>query len=100
MTTVEPTEDTGPQDDFVIPPVAPTLIERSPESIRVGARLDEHHAPETNGWMSVCRRCGIRTDGPEGSHAPHALQIEQGDRWVDAAVRATNIASLKEKRDT
>jgi hypothetical protein len=30
----------------------------SPEAQQLGSRLDEDHAPETNGRMSVCRRCG------------------------------------------
>jgi len=36
----------------------------SSEASYVGSQLDEHHAPETNGRMSVCRRCGTSTDGP------------------------------------
>ena len=37
------------------------------DSAQTGIHLDEHHVPETNGRMSVCRRCGAQTDGPVGS---------------------------------
>ena len=41
-----------------------------------GSQLDEHHAPETNGRMSVCRRCGSQTDSPAGQqHMPTDRQM-------------------------
>jgi hypothetical protein len=49
----------------------------SPEALQLASRLDEHHAPETNGRMSVCRRCGAQTDGPKGRHVPNERQLER-----------------------
>jgi hypothetical protein len=72
----------------------------SPETIAIGLRLDANHTPETNGWMAVCRRCGIRTDGPDGAHAPHALQIATAESWLDHDALGSSIARLKSKRDT
>ena len=43
----------------------------SHEALNMGSRLDEDHAPETNGRMAVCRRCGAQTDSSEGrQHIP------------------------------
>lgn len=53
------------------------------ETSRVGAELDQDHAPETNGRMSVCRRCGVRTDSPAGAH--HVLderQLPRSQAWL------------------
>jgi len=47
----------------------------SPEALQMGSRLDGHHTSETNGQMSVCRRCGAQTGGPEGLH------IQTNDNW-------------------
>jgi hypothetical protein len=58
---------------------------------QVGARLDEHHLPETNGSVAICRRCGARTDGPIGDHhLPGDRQDARYDRWlgVQAGTRA------------
>jgi hypothetical protein len=58
----------------------------------VGVRLDEHHPPETNGRMSVCRRCGFRTDGPEGlHHHPSGRQEGPSEGWLVAQVHLTSI---------
>ena len=59
-------------------------IVASPEALQMGSRLDEHHAPETNGEMSVCRRCGARTDSPKGRHLPDERQLDRALRWLDA----------------
>jgi len=56
----------------------------SPEALLLGARLDEDHAPVTNGWMSVCRRCGAYTESPQGHrHVPSDLRLERAQQWLD-----------------
>jgi hypothetical protein len=67
------------------------------EAQQVGLRLDEHHAPETNGRMSVCRRCGSPTDGPAGLHAPGEAQIERALRWLDAQSLSRGIERAKSR---
>jgi methyl coenzyme M reductase subunit C-like uncharacterized protein (methanogenesis marker protein 7) len=58
----------------------------------VGTRLDEHHLPETNGRMAVCRRCGIQTDDPQGlHHVPAERQLTRADEWLSAQARAVKI---------
>lgn len=60
----------------------------SPEASLLGARLDEHHSPETNGRMAVCRRCGAQTDGPAGrQHVPHELRLAHSSAWLDMQTR-------------
>jgi hypothetical protein len=57
----------------------------SAEALLLGARLDEDHAPVTNGWMAVCRRCGAYTDGPQGHHhLPSDLRLDRAHGWLDA----------------
>jgi hypothetical protein len=63
----------------------------STEVQEIGARLDGHHTPETNGRMSVCRRCGAQTDGPEGLHIPDERQLERASRWLDAQSLSSGI---------
>jgi hypothetical protein len=71
----------------------------SAESSHVGAQLDADHAPETNGRMSVCRRCGILTDSPLGlSHAPHPSQVGRATEWLIAQSRLRQIDRAKEMR--
>jgi hypothetical protein len=71
----------------------------SAESSHVGAQLDEHHAPETNGRMSVCRRCGALTDSPVGlQHLPHATQVERANQWLTAQSRLREIDLARERR--
>jgi hypothetical protein len=68
----------------------------SPESLQVAAQLDEHHFPETNGRIAVCRRCGARTDGPNGLH--HVLQegaVSRSSDWLTAQSRLLDIANAK-----
>jgi hypothetical protein len=69
----------------------------SPEALQMGSRLDGHHAPETNGRMSVCRRCGTQTDGPEGLHTPDERQIERALRWLDAQSLSSGIDRAKSR---
>jgi hypothetical protein len=73
----------------------------SSESLRVAADLDEHHAPETNQRIAVCRRCGARTDGPTGSH--HVLQesqVSKSREWLSAQSRLRDIANSRLRRGT
>lgn len=72
----------------------------SSDVLRTGAQLDEHHAPETNGRMAICRRCGMQTEGPAGRHAPHEQQLAQAERWLAGQSITMQIAALKRSRDT
>ena len=68
----------------------------SSECVHVAAQLDEHHAPETNGRIPVCRRCGTRTESPAGLH--HALQeaqVKRSSEWLIAQSRLRDIAHSK-----
>lgn len=69
------------------------------ESSHVGIQLDEHHAPETNGRMAVCRRCGGLTDGPMGlHHTLHERQVGRSTEWLNAQSRIKDIARARELR--
>jgi hypothetical protein len=71
----------------------------SAESSQVGAQLDAHHAPETNGRMSVCRRCGALTDSPAGlQHKPHMSQTDRSSLWLTAQSRLRQIDRARELR--
>ena len=71
----------------------------SAESSRVGAQLDADHAPETNGRMSVCRRCGALTDSPSGlQHTPHTSQVDRSNQWLTAQSRLRRIDEARELR--
>jgi hypothetical protein len=62
----------------------------------VGAQLDEHHLPETNGRMSVCRRCGAQTDSPDGVH--HVVSESRSIRsseWLIAQARLRDIETAR-----
>ncbi len=73
----------------------PAHVEEHIESA-VGARLDEHHAPETNGRMAVCRRCGTQTDSPEGrQHVPSEGQLPRSSEWLEKQGRASRIDSAR-----
>jgi hypothetical protein len=64
------------------------------ESLELATQLDEDHAPETNGRIPVCRRCGARTDSPTGLH--HVLQEGREKRssdWLLAQSRLRAIAN-------
>jgi len=69
------------------------------ESSDVGVQLDEHHLPETNGRISVCRRCGARTDNRIGlHHAPHESQLQRSSEWLIAQLRRQEIEAANERR--
>jgi hypothetical protein len=64
-----------------------------------GAQLDEHHVPETNGRMAVCRRCGSRTDGPGGlHHVPAERQVVRSTTWLLTQARISHIDQARERR--
>lgn len=69
------------------------------ESSDIGLRLDEHHLPQTNGRISVCRRCGARTDNPIGlHHAPLGSQVQRSGDWLIAQLRRREIEAANERR--
>jgi hypothetical protein len=69
----------------------------SPEASILGARLDEHHSPETNGRMAVCRRCGAQTESPQGrQHVPNERRLARSEQWLDAQSRTRNIDHARE----
>jgi hypothetical protein len=62
------------------------------ETSLVGTQLDEDHAPETNGRMSICRRCGSDTDGPAGlHHVPHERQLARSSGWLVSEAQRRRI---------
>jgi hypothetical protein len=66
---------------------------------QTGMHLDEHHLPETNGRMSVCRRCGSQTDGPEGlHHMPTEQQLTRSNEWLTAQSRISDIDRSRRMR--
>jgi hypothetical protein len=69
----------------------------SPEQEQLGTRLDEHHRPETNGRMGICRRCGVVTDGPEGDHAPRERELARTIQWLDTQARMSRIAGARDR---
>lgn len=72
-----------------------------PSRSEVGAQLDAHHAPETNGRMAVCRRCGSLTDSPGGcQHAPGALRLAHLSAWLDAEERMRIFEASRDARAT
>jgi hypothetical protein len=69
----------------------------APEVSILGARLDEHHSPETNGRMAVCRRCGAQTDSPQGSHhVPSEGRLARSEEWLDVQKRTRRIDDARE----
>ena len=66
----------------------------------IGTRLDNDHAPQTNGRMAVCRRCGARTDGPQGGHSSNEKEFIRADDWLRKQDVAARIARLKVGRNT
>jgi len=72
-----------------------------PDPSDVGAQLDAHHSPETNGRMSVCRRCGSLTDGPEGRHhTPPHRQLSRSSAWLVGQARLVDIERVRHMRAT
>lgn len=82
---------------------AETALAETPsaEATILGARLDEHHSPETNGRMAVCRRCGAQTESSQGrQHVPNERRLSRSEEWLDAQKRARLIDSARKARDT
>jgi hypothetical protein len=71
----------------------------STEASHVGSQLDEHHTPETNGRMSVCRRCGGRTDDAAGMHhLPVERHLARATQWLAAQSRLVDIERARHSR--
>jgi hypothetical protein len=73
----------------------------SSDTLHVAAQLDEHHLPETNGRIPVCRRCGARTESPAGLH--HIVQedrVSKSSEWLIAQTRLRDIAHSQLRRDS
>jgi hypothetical protein len=48
--------------------------------------------------MAVCRRCGFRTDGPEGHHHhPSGRQLVPSEGWLDAQVHLSSIEHARSR---
>lgn len=62
----------------------------------VAAQLDQHHLPETNGRIPVCRRCGARTDSPTGSH--HVLSEGRASRWSDWLTAQSRLLDIEHSK--
>ena len=58
-------------------------------------QLDEDHAPETNGRMTVCRRCGFRTEETSSRHAATEEHKVKAGRWLDNQALATRMAQSR-----
>lgn len=61
----------------------------------VSIRLDQDHAPETNGRMPVCRRCGFRTEENTTRHAATDEHQAKADRWLDSQALANRVAKAR-----
>ncbi len=71
----------------------------SSEATGVGMQLDAHHAPETNGRMAICRRCGTQTEAPGGlHHVPNERQLDRSQRWLISEARMTSIDRARQLR--
>ena len=67
--------------------------------MHTGGQLDQNHSPETNGRMSICRRCGSRTDGAEGEHhMPSEQQISRIREWLVADSKKMDIKRSMDAR--
>jgi hypothetical protein len=72
----------------------------STEASQLGTRLDEHHSPETNGRMAVCRRCGVQTDGLDGrKHVPNERQLTRSNEWLVAQSLMVHIRRSRRAGD-
>jgi hypothetical protein len=68
---------------------------------QLSERLDQDHAPETNGRMAVCRRCGFRAESKTGEH--HVLVDGQQTRvqsWLGGRATANRLTKAREALDT
>ena len=69
------------------------------EENHTGSQLDQDHSPETNGRMSVCRRCGSQTDGSIGRyHMPSERQMTRIRAWLVAESKKQHIKHALEAR--
>ncbi len=67
--------------------------------LQMGYQLDQDHVPETNGRMSVCRRCGSQTDGPQGDHhLPSDRQMSRISEWLVAEAQRLHLQRIREAR--
>jgi hypothetical protein len=67
--------------------------------MHTGGQLDQNHSPETNGRMSVCRRCGSRTEGVLGEHhMPSDGQMARIRDWLIAESKKMDIQRALEAR--
>ena len=66
---------------------------------QAGSQLDDHHEPETNGRMAVCRRCGSLTDGVAGRHhLPAERQVIRSGEWLVTQSKLRQIDRIREAR--
>jgi hypothetical protein len=72
----------------------------TPDVALLAGRLDDHHAPETNGRMAICRRCGAVTDGPAGGHQPNKRQLDQLSAWLEGQSRIAGNLRASTRTDT
>jgi len=72
------------------------VIVAAPGPSLVGAQLDGDHLPETNGRMSVCRRCGAATDAAGAHHAPNEHQAARSTNWLMAEKGRKRAARAQE----
>jgi hypothetical protein len=68
----------------------------TPEASDLATQLDEDHAPETNGRMAVCRRCGARTDGPGLHHVLGERELRRSTSWLTAEVQRKRLKRIQE----
>jgi len=67
------------------------------DASNLAIQLDDDHAPETNGRMAVCRRCGNRTDGPAGLH--HVLaegELRRSTTWLTAEKQRRRLQRIRD----
>ncbi|HEX3795338.1 MAG TPA: hypothetical protein VG226_07645 [Acidimicrobiales bacterium] len=62
---------------------------------QVSIQLDEDHAPETNGRMPICRRCGFRTEENRSRHAATDEHQAKAGRWLDSQALAGRVAKAR-----
>jgi hypothetical protein len=72
----------------------------APDVAQLGGRLDDHHSPETNGRMAICRRCGAVTDGPAGQHRPNQRQLDRLAAWLEGQSRIAGNLRASTRTDT
>jgi hypothetical protein len=65
------------------------------DTSQVSLLLDEDHAPETNGRMPVCRRCGFRTEEASNRHAATDEHQAKAGRWLDNQALAGRVAKAR-----